>query len=342
MNNKRPLIDKLLDRWPAKVICLIIAIFLYIFHQVSIVDKKTFVLPLNIVENGIVQHIGRVPSSVSVVIRAGSDDMSSISQSDMTATVYLDDITQSGTYDLPVNVEISDKMLSLDPLEINLKNKTVKIKVDKRISKYVPLEASITGQVARGYQISKVEINPSVVLISGPESVLNAVDFISTTKINVSNAEKTFSTETFYVENTKIYEVEDKGPFKATVIVEALLSEKEFTDIPLQVLNLNENLELQSQLPKTRVKLSGILLSLESYNISPQFAQIDLSSVKEAGEYTFKVKYNLPSSFVLLEKEVENVTLTITEKNIEEDDNLENTDEQNGENIENSENSEGN
>ncbi len=99
---------------------------------------------------------------------------------------------------------------------------------------------------------------------------------------------------------------------------------------------------MQSQLPKTRVKLSGILLSLESYNISPQFAQIDLSSVKEAGEYTFKVKYNLPSSFVLLEKEVENVTLTITEKNIEEDDNLENTDEQNGENIENSENSEGN
>lgn len=333
--NKKTLIDKLLDKWPAKVICLIIAIFLYIFHQVSITDKKTFVLPLNIVENGIVQHIGRVPSSVSVVIRAGSEDMSSISLSDMSASVTLDDITEPGTYDVPVFVEISDKMLALDPLEINLKDKTVKIKVDKRTSKYVPLQASITGQVARGYQISKVEINPSVVLITGPESVLKAVDFISTTKINVSNAEKTFSTEASYVETSKIYEVEEKGPYKATVIVETLPFEREFTDVTLQVLNLSENLELQSPLPKTIVKISGPMLALEAYNITSKFAQVDLTAINQPGQYTVKVKYNLPAGFDLVEKELDSVDVIITEKIIENNDDAENV--ENAENAENGE-----
>ena len=52
--NKKRLLDKILDNWPAKVICLIIAIFLYFFHQASLIDSKTFVVPLQIIENGMV------------------------------------------------------------------------------------------------------------------------------------------------------------------------------------------------------------------------------------------------------------------------------------------------
>ena len=51
MNTKR-LLDKILDKWPAKVICLVIAIFLYFFHQASLIDSRTVVVPLEIIENG--------------------------------------------------------------------------------------------------------------------------------------------------------------------------------------------------------------------------------------------------------------------------------------------------
>ena len=50
--NIKHLLDKILDKWPAKAVCLIIAIFLYFFHQASLIDSKTFVVPLNIIENG--------------------------------------------------------------------------------------------------------------------------------------------------------------------------------------------------------------------------------------------------------------------------------------------------
>ena len=54
--NTKHLLDKILDKWPAKVICLVIAIFLYFFHQASLIDSKTVVVPLQIIENGIVMH----------------------------------------------------------------------------------------------------------------------------------------------------------------------------------------------------------------------------------------------------------------------------------------------
>ena len=66
----RQLIEKILNKWPAKIICFLLAIFLYVFHQVSLVEKKSFVVPLRVTENGMVSHVSQIPSSVSVVVRA--------------------------------------------------------------------------------------------------------------------------------------------------------------------------------------------------------------------------------------------------------------------------------
>ena len=119
MNTKR-LTDKLFDKWPAKIICFIIAVFLYFFHQASLVETKTFVLPLEVIENGMVMHLGNIPKSVSVVVRADDNDIKSILPSDMTATVSLDSITEKGTYNLPVNILLSENLMEMDSLEVKL------------------------------------------------------------------------------------------------------------------------------------------------------------------------------------------------------------------------------
>ena len=77
--NTKHLLDKILDKWPSKVICLVIAIFLYFFHQASLIDSKTFVVPLQIIEDGMVMHVGSVPGSVSVVVRASDETIKSVS-----------------------------------------------------------------------------------------------------------------------------------------------------------------------------------------------------------------------------------------------------------------------
>ena len=64
--------NKILDKWPVKVCCLILAICMYLFHQASLTDKRSFVLPLQLVEEGAVMHNGDYTSNVTVTERANT------------------------------------------------------------------------------------------------------------------------------------------------------------------------------------------------------------------------------------------------------------------------------
>lgn len=313
MTNKKPLIDKLLDKWAVKVICLIIAIALYIFHQASLIDKKTFILPLNIIENGIVTHVGNNPGSVSVVVRANPNDIKLIQNSDMHAYINLDTITDKGIYNLPVSLILSEKLLELDPFEVKIKTANLNIEVDKKSIKYVPLVPTCIGEVAHGYTVSEVLMTPSVVQITGPASVLDAIDEINTTKINVSNAETTFSTDSYYMEISKLITVDDKGPYRATVVVSPLDYKQEYSNIPIEVINLNKNLEVITEIPFTKVVLAGTMPGLEALKLSSRFAQLDLSDINEPGEYEITVKYNVPSNFELVSKTLNTINVSIKE-----------------------------
>ena len=135
--NTKHLLDKILDKWPAKVICLVIAIFLYFFHQASLIDSKTLVVPLQIIENGMVMHMGDTPSSVSVVVRAGDEAIKTIQPADITASINLNTITEKGSYKLPVKITLSEDLMAYDPFEVKLKENYITVSVDKKTIKYI-------------------------------------------------------------------------------------------------------------------------------------------------------------------------------------------------------------
>ena len=313
MNTKR-LLDKILDKWPAKVICLVIAIFLYFFHQASLIDSKTFVVPLQIIEDGMVMHVGSVPGSVSVVVRAYDETIKSVLPTDITASISLDTITEKGSYKLPVKITLSENLLEYDPFEIKLKDDSVTIDVDTKAVKYVPLMPSIVGEVAHGYEIDSITISPSTIEISGPKSIVDATEHIYTTRLNVSNAETNFSTETSYQKPNKLLTIIDEEEIKATVSVKPVVMEREFTEVPVEVLNLDKDLEISGELPLISIKLSGSMPILEDYILSKHSVQINLRDVYEPGTYELPLRYVLPSNLNLIEKSDDVLTLTIVRK----------------------------
>ena len=316
--SKRSLIERMLDKWPAKIICLIISIFLYIFHQTSIIDKRNIVVPLKIVENGLVMHVGKVPSTVSVVVRGNDSDVKSVVPSDFEATVNLDEITEKGDYLIPVKVSLSEKLMEFDPFEVKLKNQQVEVSVDLKDIKYVELVPSVVGEVAHGYTISSIEMNPSFIEISGAKSILDKISHIDTTKINVSNAKNTFSTDCEFLQVSKNFTIEDINPAKATVIITPLEYEKQFENNSVQILNLDDNFEIVSNLPKINVTLKGTMPDLEPYEPGKNFVQLDCSLIKSEGIYSIPVKINYPKKFQLLSKSFDTINLKIKIKRIDE------------------------
>ncbi len=316
--NIKHLTDKIFDKWPAKIICFVIAVFLYFFHQASLVDTKTLALPLQIIENGMVMHIGNAPKSVSVVVRANDNDIKSVVASGMTASVNLDSITEKGVYKLPVHISLDETFMEYDPLEIKLKEDFVTIEVDRKSFKYVPIVPSVVGDVANGYEVQSISMNPSTVEIFGPEALVKATNQIYTTRLNVSNAETNFATEVMYQQLNNLVTVVDEGPFKATVSVVPKIIEKEFQEIEVEPLYLSEDLELSASLPLVSIKLSGAMPVLENYKLSRHAVQLSLYDVNEPGTYELPLKYNIPANLQLLEKSDEELTVTVIKKSVEE------------------------
>ena len=327
MNTKR-LRDKILDKWPAKVICLVIAIFLYIFHQASLIDSKTIVVPLQISENGIVMHVGSTPGSVSLVVRADEEVIKNLQTTDIIASIDLDTITKKGTYELPVRITLSENLLAYDPFEVRLKDDSVTIDVDRKAIKYVPLVPSIVGEVAHGYEIDSISMSPSTVEVAGPESVVEATEQIYTTRLNVSNAETNFSAETSYQSINKLLTVLDEGPFKAEVTVKPVVMERLFENVEVELLNLDPRFTVKGELPLVSIKLSGTMPVLENYILTKHAVQINMREVTEPGEYTLPLRYVLPANLQLIEKSDEELTLTIIRKTEEEADSVNSGEEQ--------------
>ena len=314
--------EKILDKWPVKVCCLIIAICLYLFHQASLTEKRAFVIPLTLVEEGAVIHTGDYNSTVTVSVRANIEELSSVHSNQLQAYVNLNNIVENGEYNLPVNVKVSDELLTFDPFEIKVKPEYITIKVENKSLKYIPLEASIVGEPAHGYEITEVELTPSFVEVTGPESLVQNTQKIYLEKIDVSGFAKE---ETFFVQNkslNKLITITEKGPYEVQVKIEPKIMERTIENIPVQISGLRENFYLKDDVLPVWVTLEGTVPSLENYTPTKRFVNLDLQKIKEPGEYDLPLSFNIPSYFEMIDSSDEIVHITVLAK---EEEQIENT-----------------
>lgn len=309
--NIRQLTDKLLDKWLPKIICFLIAIILYLFFQVTLVEKKTFIVPLNVDDQGMVTSLSKLPASVSVIVRAKTEVLNSISANDFSARLMLIEYTESGKYEIPVSINLSDKLLEADPLEVRVKPEYLTADLERKVAKFVKIVPNIAGEVAHGYEISEISVVPSYAEIIGPESHIRKTEHIDSTKVIVSNANTGFSAEAEYLPVNNIINVVDKGPYKVTVSVNQIVTEKLFTDIGILLYNLNSSLKVQGEMPRVSLRLSGTLLNLERFSPALNLASIDLSSITEPGEYELPVVYEVPGNYSLTDVSDEVIKIKI-------------------------------
>ena len=333
MNSNR-LVEKILNKWPAKVICFFIAIFLYVFHQVSLVDKKTFVVPMTVRQNGMVCVNSQLPSSVAVSVKSSSENLTSLLASDIHACLNLDNYTETGLFDIPVELNLSDKVLAFDPFEVKVVPEFFSVKIELKKAKYVKIQPSIVGDVAHGYEISNVEVNPSYAEVIGAESVIDRLEYIETSRVLVSNANRDFSSEAEYLSVNKLIDVVDKGPYKVTISVKPGEVEKVFDNVAVLPVHLNKKFTLVNEIPSVSFKLKGALLNLEKYSPAINAVSVDLQGITAAGLYDLPLTFNIPSTFVMMEKSNDAVTVQISAvENHEESQEKESSEEDSGESV---------
>lgn len=317
METKTKFIDTLRHNWYIKLICLIAAILIYVFYKASLIDSKTFIVPLQVIENGTVTCVEEPKSTIKIVVRTDSENMGSIHYEDFSASINLNYLTKSETANVPVKINFPSSYLTLEPFEVRSEPETIKVKVEKKDLAYIKLNPIFIGEPAHGYQVSGVTIEPEYVEVSGAESVLNATEYINTNAIDISNARTEIDKAVTPIEINNQLKILNKGPYSVKVTFEAKLMEKEYESVPVYVNGLWPDFKVEGNIEPVKVILEGAVNALETYEIPSNCIVVDVTEISEPGVYELPLTTYFANNITVKEISAEKVNITIV-KNEEE------------------------
>mgnify|MGYP002626427419 CR=1 FL=1 len=297
----------------SKAICFVIAIFLYAIYQNQSVDTRVFSIPLGVeTKNGFVS-VEPHPRTVAVSVRGKSEDLAQVRESDLKAYLDLNYVAKDGSYDFPVLITLSESASVLNPLEIKVTPERVRLRVEEEITNYVNIKPLVNGTPGYGYGIKKISVSPEQIAITGPRTMLENYSSLQTLNVTATGAKRSFTAKT-KVEQKGLFVKHDDIDVSVTVEIEELDGSKQFTKLPVKILNLSPELEIRAMTNDVTVTLLGSLASLESYKPSDSFVTADVAHIDSPGTFYINLNYSVPKRYTLAEGYTKNIPITFTAK----------------------------
>jgi YbbR domain-containing protein len=307
--------QKLKEDWVAKIVCLVLAMILYLFHQAVSLERKSFVLPLTTHDTGIMTNAEVVQRSVRITVRGKAQDISLISERDFEAFIDFSRYTKEGTYDVPIQLKTAESLLAIDPLEVRFFPDSVSVDMEALTQKYAPVTPNFTGEPRNGFWLREKKVTPESVRISGPRSTIEAVKRIDTEGISLADKTAPFTAQVKLLNERALVRID--GPETADVSITIALKEASKTfDVPITVENLRENLSAKPRQETLAVTVSGAQLDLEKITVNDFSAVVDCAGISEPGEATLTAAITLPTDIDIYQETSTNreVTLDIAVK----------------------------
>lgn len=309
----KPLLEKLNDRWPAKAICIVAACVLYMFNQHTSLERRSFAVRLNVLQEGEMLCTTHLPSSVSVTIRTNAENISHVNAEGITATLDLNYITKEGNFDVPVLVSLPSNLESLDPLEVTVYPEKIKVHLEKNISRAVKVVPYEIGRSPYGYMVKKISVTPPYVEIFGPRSIVENVNALEVGAVVIDEKTESFSERKRIINRNRLVKIDGVSEVEVNVEVGLVQGTKSFSNVPIELKNLNPEFEIEGNF-FANFSIMGAQLVLDEYEILPGVLSADLGAISEAGEYEIPVTVLLPQDFHLESISVESISISVREK----------------------------
>ncbi len=314
----KQLFDKLIDNWPVKTFCFAMALLLYVFYQSQSLEKKVFSVPLDIqTDNGFVS-VEPHPAVVAVTITGKAEELAQVRESDISAYLDLSYVFQEGKHEFPVLLALSSSATLINPLEIKVTPESVSLTVEEEISAYVDLIPLIKGKPAYGYELKSVKLSPEQVKVTGPRSMVMNCKSLQTRSINIDGATKGF-VDTVGVENKGKFIRSENISVTAKLDISETKSSKTFENIPVNLTNVDSNIEVSQMIKSVSMTLDGSLVELERFRPSSFMILADCSEIHEPGTYEVTLSYIVPRNFSLSDNNVKTVPVTFVARSVEEE-----------------------
>ncbi|PIE98477.1 MAG: hypothetical protein CR988_02980 [Treponema sp.] len=305
--------SKILKNWPVKILCLIFALVLFQFYRRSLLDKRYFSVPLTIESNNLLPS-SNYPRTVKIELWGEAIGISGIHKEDVKAYLDLEQYGDEGEHRVPVTIKLTGSALNIEPLEVSVDPKEIKVNLEPGVTKRVPVILSIKGNPAENYEISEEVINPPTVEIIGPQSVMEKSTNMLTESISIEGRDKDFDGQATLLNINPFVSILGKGQISYSVKIREALIIKEYKGVVVGIENLNDNLEVTSNIPTVSFVINGKKKLLNSWTVNDNFLKLDCSNITEPGIYDINVKVASSNKFTEIKINPSIIQLVIEEK----------------------------
>ena len=294
--NIEKLFLKITENWPIKVLSLGLAIILFVFHRMSILEDRYFSVPLRVEHRDRLMPSSSYPGMVRVNLRGEANSIFAVQESDIEVYIDIEKYELPGVYTVPVQWRKLGTAVMVEPLQITVEPGEVTLSLDQRISKIVPINANFRGQVEAGHAMTSYLLNPSQVIIDGPAELIWRTQGVTTEAIDLDGRRSDFSAPVNILNSDSLIMIRGSGATEFYGNISPIIPVRNIVNVPINITGMQEGLSGELETRTASMRLEGVNQdAIAGFNPPPEFLRIDCSGIGEPGVYVLRV---LAGSFV--------------------------------------------
>ena len=173
-------------------------------------------------------------STVNFEVEGKTSKLKTLNMNYVRATADLSNITAPGSYDVQYELSTIHSGVSLKKI-----TPSVRIVVDRMVSKPVPVDLTLGGKLEEGYILDRRSLSPDAITVTGPQSVLDKIVSAKTAYDISGLQESTETTLGYALIDAEGDEVKSNYLSTNTASVQLELAIRQTGEIPL-VLNVKD------------------------------------------------------------------------------------------------------
>ena len=289
MDYKR-LFAKAVRDWPAKVLCLGLAIILFVFNRMSNLDSRFLSAPLRIEKLSSLMPSKSYPKMIRVTLRGEANSIFPIQESDVEVFVEMEQIVEPGTYTVPVQWRKKGTALGVEPLQITVDPAEINFTLDYKISKFVPLLPNFQGQVDSGFSMASYTLYPNQIIIDGPANLMVNIAELLTEPIDLDGRRSDFSGTVNIMQSEPLVLIRGSGTSEFYGTISQIIPVRNISNVPIVITGIKDGLtgELERKTGSIHLEAEN-QEAVQRFVPPPDFLRVDCSGISEPGNYILRV-----------------------------------------------------
>ena len=280
-----------------KLFSLALVILLYAWVLGDRTSESTITLPVRLVipQDRIITSQSLKETEVTFGGRLGAIER--FNSSGEVNPILIDVPERTGDLTLAIDIDQIALPPGLTPKFV--RPSSLRLTVEKRASKQVPVRPRTVGSLPKGYVMKGIKLDPSTATITGPAPQIERTSFLMTEPIDISGKTETFSLPAEARPDSPMVQETSGKPVEVTLMIEATEDERTFDKIPVLAVNTVRQTQIK---PSTlSVTVRGPQSLLDSLDPTSIFATINLAGEGRIGvfEKSAEIK-NLPKELKIL------------------------------------------